>query len=138
MKNIEYLEHTADIGIVVYGRGIKELYENAAYGMFSLITNLEHIKEEEEIKIDTEGVDKESLLVNWLNDLLYEFAAVRVIFKKFKINEMTETNLTATCKGEKIKPEIHKFNLEIKSATYNMLTIEKKNDIYKATIVFDV
>ncbi len=37
-KDFELVEHTADIGLKVYGKSEKELFINAARGMFFLIT----------------------------------------------------------------------------------------------------
>ncbi len=44
MKKYEILEHKADLKIRVFGKDLKELFENAAEGMFSLITNLDNVK----------------------------------------------------------------------------------------------
>jgi SHS2 domain-containing protein len=75
MKNkkikFEVVEHTADIGIKVYGKNLQQLYENAAYGMFSLLLDLEKVRPDKKLKISVEGGDPESLLVNWLNELIY-------------------------------------------------------------------
>ena len=35
MRRYEEIEHTADLAIKAYGRDMKELFANAAYGMFS-------------------------------------------------------------------------------------------------------
>ena len=37
MKPFELIDHTADVGIKVWGSTLTELFENAAKGMFSVI-----------------------------------------------------------------------------------------------------
>ncbi len=141
------VEHTADIGITVYGKTLEELFENAAYGMFSQMTDIEKVNPEEKVEVQVEGYDKESLLVNWLNELLYLSATKKMFFSQLKIKNFQETcdslKLNAEVKGEKINPKKHSLHLEIKAATYHNLKIKKikRGDHlkgYQTTIFFDV
>ncbi|MCL5071455.1 MAG: archease, partial [Actinobacteria bacterium] len=56
-KKYEQLEYLSDVKLRVYGKDIKELFENAAAGMFSLITDIKkiEIKTEKKIKIIENG-----------------------------------------------------------------------------------
>ena len=69
----EVIDHTADVGIIAYGRNFNELLENAASGMFSLMADLETIspKERREITAEVPIPDEELLLLRWLKELLY-------------------------------------------------------------------
>jgi SHS2 domain-containing protein len=43
MKRFEIFEHTADIGIIVYGETLKALFENAGEAFFDIITDLDKV-----------------------------------------------------------------------------------------------
>jgi len=72
-QGFEILEHTADIGIVARGKNLAEVFAQAAKGMFSLITDLNTVEERVERRVKVEAPDIESLLVAWLNELVYLF-----------------------------------------------------------------
>ena len=138
VKPFEIIDHTADIGIVVHGTDIKQVFANAALGLFSLMADLDNLKEDTKREIKLSAEDVEVLLIEWLNELIYISEVEHIIFKKFEIDELSNTNLKATCFGEKIKPGQHRLKREIKAATYHMLRINKENGSYKVQIIFDI
>jgi SHS2 domain-containing protein len=136
MKKYELIEHTADMGLKAYGKNLVEAFANAAFGMFSIIVDLDEVKEKEKRCIEISGDDKESLLFEWLNTLLYYFDVDGLLFKKFDIKEFGEGHLKAECKGEKYNPKRHHLKTGIKSATYHMLEVDRtKNQVQ---VIFDV
>ena len=138
VKPFEVIEHTADIGIVAYGADIKQVFANAALGLFNLMADLDNLKEDVKREIELSAEDIEVLLVEWLNELIYISEVEHIIFKRFEINELSNTQLKATCFGEKIKPGQHRLKREIKAATYHMLRLNKENGSYKVQIIFDI
>jgi len=138
VKPFEIIDHTADIGIVVHGADIKQVFANAALGLFNLMADLDNLKEDTRREIKLSAEDVEVLLIEWLNELIYISEVEHIIFKKFEIDELSNTNLKATCFGEKIKPGQHRLKREIKAATYHMLRINKENGSYKVQIIFDI
>ena len=70
MRKFKLIEHTADIGVVAYGQTLAEAYANTAYGMFSIIAELDNVQEVESRKLDLYEDDPEALLFEWLNRLL--------------------------------------------------------------------
>lgn len=137
MKTYTVIDHTADIGIEAYGKTPQEIFVNMAKGMFSLITNLKNVNKENCFNINVNGEDKESLLISWLNELIYLFDTEKVVLREFKIETCGETELKARVCGEKINPEKHILKTQIKAATYHMLKFEH-NQQWKATVIFDV
>jgi len=138
VKPFEIIDHTADIGIVAYGADIKQVFANAALGLFNLMADLGNLKEDTKREIELSAEDVEVLLVEWLNELIYISDVEHIIFKRFEINELSNTQLRATCFGEKIKPGQHRLKREIKAATYHMLRLNKENGSYKVQIIFDI
>ena len=137
-KGFEIIDHTADIGVIAYGADLKQVFANAAFGLFSLMADLDDIKENTQREIELSSEDEDFLLVEWLNELIYIFDVEHVIFKRFEIDDLTSNKIKARCFGEEIKQEQHKLKREIKAATYYMLRITKDNGGYKVQVIFDV
>ena len=137
MKQFEVVNHTADIGIRAYGKTPQEVFENAAVGMFSLMADLSTVKESESFDFSVEGEDRENLLVEWLNELLYFFETENVLLKKFEITEWSDHHLSARTTGERIDLQRHSLETQIKAATYHTLKVSH-NDLWQAQVIFDV
>ena len=134
-KDFELIDHTADVGIVAYGSNAKEAFANAARGMFSIITELDEIAEAEYRDIELTAPDQESLLVEWLNELIYLFDTKNILFKRFDISQLSDTQLKARAYGEKVAK--HKLKTGIKAATYHMLKVERNNGC-RVQALFDI
>ncbi|MDH4068207.1 MAG: archease [Dehalococcoidia bacterium] len=137
-RTFEIVDHTADVGIVAYGTDIEELFCNAALALFSLITEPESIQEKSHLNLRVSSDERDSLLVEWLNELIYFFDAKHILFNRFDIERLTENELKATCHGEGFDPMKHKIKRGVKAATYHMLSIDKNNAGYKAHIILDI
>jgi len=137
VKRFDIIDHTADIGIVAYGKDLKEAFANAAYAMFTLIADLEGVKEVVCHKIEVQAEDRESLLVSWLNELLYLFDTEGIIFSRFKIKDLDENSLKAEGYGEPLDKTRHSLKSGVKAATYHMLRVAKDNG-YSIQVIFDV
>jgi SHS2 domain-containing protein len=137
MPNFEFIDHTADIGIIAYGNSVEEVFVNAAYGMVSLIADLEKIAEVMSHEVIAEAPDQEELLVTWLNELIYLFDAEGLIFSRFKIVDLRQRYLRAMAYGEKVDPSRHNLKAPVKAATYHQLRLEKGGD-FRARIILDV
>ncbi|MGA3094750.1 MAG: archease [Dehalococcoidales bacterium] len=135
MPRYRLMPHTADVGLIAYGKSLDEAYANAAYGMFAVMTDLRKVKESESHRISITEKDKESLLFEWLNRLLYLFDVEHLLFKRFEV-VLDGTYLSATCYGEKFDPARHKMTIGVKSATYYMLEVDEKK--YRVRVVFDI
>lgn len=138
MKKFEHIDHTADAGIKVYGNSLKEVFENAALGLFDIIANLEKVRDKTERSLEVEGVDRENLLVNWLSELNYLFFTEKEIYRDFQIKTLNDSTLTAKVKGEKLDTERHEIYTEVKAVTYHGLYIKETDEGWEAQIIFDL
>jgi SHS2 domain-containing protein len=68
------LSHTGDLGMLVYGRDLPELFAHAAWAMFDLMSDATTMRPQQTVTVSVEATDLEDLLVRWLNELLYLFA----------------------------------------------------------------
>jgi SHS2 domain-containing protein len=136
MQRFELIEHTADIGINAYGKDLPEAFASAAYGMFSIIAELDSVKEVASRRVEVTADDIESLLFEWLNSLLYYFDIEMLLFSRFDIIEFGDTRLVADCRGEKYDASRHRLKTGVKSATYHMLEVDRKNN--RVRVIFDI
>jgi len=136
-KSFEIVDHTADVGIIAYGADMSQAFANAARALFSLITELDNVEEVIYRDIELTAQDEESLLVEWLNELIYLFDAENILFNRFDITRLNNTRLKARSYGEKVDSSKHKLKTGVKAATYHMLKIDK-GDGCKVQVLFDI
>jgi SHS2 domain-containing protein len=129
----EEIEHTADLAIRAYGRDMRELFANAAQGMFALMAEP---SQETTCKreVSLEATDYEGLLVDWLNELIYLHEVEGETYSQFALETLLPTELKAHVTGGPTKNKIK----AIKAATFHDLAIEETANGLVATIVFDV
>jgi SHS2 domain-containing protein len=136
-KDFEIIDHTADVGIAAYGADMSQAFANAARALFSLITELDDVAEVLHRDVELTAPDQESLLVEWLNELIYLFDTENIIFKRFDITQLNHTQLKARSYGEKVDKSKHKLKTGVKAATYHMLKVDK-GDGCQVQVLFDI
>lgn len=135
----EIIEHTADVGLKVNGTTLKELFENAASGMFYIVAHKKSSSNKhKKIQIKKEVEDFEELLVDWLSELLYIFDSQKILFSNFKILELNNSGVIGEAFGEKIDPSKNTLQTEIKAVTFHGLKIEEDKNGFSCKIIFDV
>jgi len=137
-KNYEIFEHTADIGIRIIGKDLKELFKNAGLAVFQVSSRKQFTKNKKHtvITIRQEAKNLEELFINWLNELLSLSAVNGLIFHNIRIERLEGNKLEAFCTGSSIAN--YKVNIEIKAATYCELKVEKTGCGWGAKVIFDV
>jgi len=141
MKEFEIIDHTADIGIVAYGKTKREVFINAAKGMFEIIAGEDRdLKENFYDKIKLEAKSLEDLLIAWLNELLYISEVKLAILNKFKIKELSDVQIKAEVGGTKINHLSVRIKREVKAVTYHRLEIKKDEEsgLWRAQVIFDI
>jgi len=138
MKRYEEISHTADVALRIYGKDLKELFSNAALGMFDIMADLEGIRGSVFIDVKLEAPSKEELLVAWLDELLYNFYTKGIIFFGFDITELAENRLLAKARGRHLGENKNRLKREIKAATFHNIAIKEAPDGLTVDIVFDV
>jgi SHS2 domain-containing protein len=135
----EFFEHTADIGVTVYGATLKELFQNAARAMYAVLGEFELKDRTACREICLRAQSLEDLLHDWLAELLYELETRRVFYDAITVTELTTMKLTATVAGGEIDMERSRPHEEIKAVTYHQLTVEQnRSGQWQARIIFDV
>ena len=138
--------HTADIIIVVRGRSLEEAFEQAARGVYEVITDTSKVEPRKERVIETSGVDLYQLLYRWIEDLLYYTDSEGLVFSKFKVErierigegEEAEYRLKGQAWGEPFREEKHPHRTIVKAMTYAMMEIVKENGCWRVQFVVDI
>ena len=138
MKIYEQIDISGDAGIRAFGKTLEELFENAAAGMYSLVTDPEGVLDERELRVSVESHSREGLLVAWLNELIFLFDTRAFIGKRANVRFPGDNRLEGEVWGEEFDPKRHRSGLLVKAATYHKLGVEKKGDIWEAEVIFDI
>lgn len=132
----EFFDHTADIGVRVFGATREELFVNAAAALYETVGARR--KEEGRIKkVRIEAESVEDLLHDWLAELLFELSAHGVIFDEIQIPKLQTPILEATARGGQV--DWSEARAEVKAVTYHQLRVQQRADSsWVATVIFDV
>lgn len=130
----EEVEHTADWAYRVWGENKVELFIEAAIALYTLadvqLASNAPVTKEFELR----GIDCESLLVAWLNELLYFYESENIGFNQFEILHLDRQTLKARVTGASIQS----WNKFVKAVTYHNLSIDSTENGLEATLVLDV
>jgi SHS2 domain-containing protein len=133
---IEELSHTAEIGVRVQADAPEQLYACAAQAMFGLLrVPLDESAQPRLQLVTIDSIDGESLMVDWLNELIYLHETSRLIFSGCSILRWTATHLEAEVRGY---PPLATPVLQIKAVTYHQLLIQANAAGWMAQIFFDI
>lgn len=128
------LEHTADLKIQANGSDLAELFSNMALGMMTYkyqgTSNKVQITKE---NVRLKAQDVESLLVDWLSELLYLSDTNNLAYTKFDFKKISETELEAKVYGFKAEAKD-----DIKAVTYHQLEVKKTDEGWQAIVIFDI
>ncbi len=144
MPRYTEIEHTADIGVEVYGNTLEELFANAGYALFDTIADAGTVEPTITHTITVRGENIETLLMNWLRELLYLFSVEQEVYNIFRVHitggqeVACPPALEAEIFGELLNFEKHRFETEIKAITYHQLAVIQQNRRWQATVIFDV
>lgn len=127
MSGWEHFPHEADVGVRGHGATLAEAFEQAALAMMAAITDLERIAPSERVAISCQAPEKDLLLVEWLNALVYEMATRRMLFGKFSVN-IEDSTLSGEAWGEPIDVARHQPAAEVKGVTYTALQVYEGDD----------
>ena len=136
--SFEILEHTADIGFRARGRTLAELFETSAEAMASIALELEDISPRLEYPLQAEGADDESLLVNWLSEVLYWMDGERLAFRSFQVKDLGGGRVRGVGLGEPHDPARHHARIIVKAVTYHQLKVAQTPEGWCAEVYLDI
>ena len=129
---------TADKGIRAWGPDLPEVFLNTARGLWSLIVEPGAARAERMVPVKVEAGDRETLLVAWLNELLYLHEVEEFVAAEFAITHLSDTALEAEVWGEGVDRARHPLVGHVKAATYHRLRVQPVQGGWEAQVVVDV
>ncbi len=134
LPEYEELEHTADWALRVTGRDLASLLENAAWGMLELAGAEPGDGAGVERLVSLEAMDREALLVAWLEELLFAIETREVTFQELEVVVTDGWRIQARL----LEVPLGRLSKHIKAVTFNELRVEEHDGGLASTIVFDV
>lgn len=141
----EYLEieHTADIGLEIWGNKIGKLFSNAVDGYYNLVLSDNYKFELSDVfNFKDKDIALENLLISFLTEINYFLMVKKKIVNPINSLEIKEENenyslivsgqLRSLCDPEEI------IKTEIKAVTYHQIKILEENGIYRTRVIFDI
>ena len=132
------IDHTADVGIHVFGTNANGLFANAALAMFDQIADMNAVKGTDAMDVRVTGEDWPDLMVNWLRELLFLWTGREMLVKDAEILSLSEYELIARVRVDPYDPVRHTVTTEIKAVTYHGIQVNRSSSGWDATIIFDV
>ena len=136
MSGYEILEHTADVGLRAHAPDIRSLLEQATRGLCE-IAGIWQDRSGTPVEIDVEARDREGLMVDWLNEVLYVHDARNVAVCSVEVDEVSEKRargrITVRPLGDGAETAI-----QVKAVTYHQLAVRVTSSGWSATVFFDI
>jgi tRNA nucleotidyltransferase (CCA-adding enzyme) len=120
----ELFSHDADIGVRGVGTSLSQAFEQAALALTGVVCDPASVAPRQPVRITCAGDDREVLLVDWLNAVVYEMATRDLLFGRFEVT-IEDGRLQAVAWGEPVEVERHRPAVEVKGATYTALKVER-------------
>jgi SHS2 domain-containing protein len=138
LKKYEQTDHTADIGLKIFGNSLPDLFANAAYSLCDTLTDISKVSPTTKQTFLLQRETTEELLVEWMGNLLYTFETEDLLFSRFNIISINKNSLSAEAEGEFFNSAVHTIKNEVKAVTYHKLKIEEKSGLWQAEVVLDI
>ncbi len=135
----KFLDHTADIMFEAYGNSLNKLFENSALATEATMVDLKQIKQDTQRKVNLKNQSIETLLYDFLSELLYFKDAELLLFSDIKV-EIKKNKiyfLKAILYGEKLTEE-HSQKVDVKAVTFHKFEIKKRARDYVARVILDI
>jgi SHS2 domain-containing protein len=142
LKKFRLLDYMSDALVQSYGRTLEEGFSNAASAMTAVMVDLRRVSPTPLTReVVAEGFDEESLLYNWLEEVLVKKDIDQEIFRssRVKIKRTSKgLSLRGTLHGESVDARRHVFKCDVKAITYHEMSITRKDGRYTLRFLLDL
>lgn len=136
MSGYEILEHTADVGLRAHAPTLKSLFEETTRGLCD-IAGIWQDGSGSPVEIDVEARDREGLLVDWLNEVLYVHDSGNVAVCSVVANEVSQERARGRIMVKPLGEEAETA-IQVKAVTYHQLDVREIPSGWSATVFFDI
>ncbi|MFL6232820.1 MAG: archease [Thermoanaerobaculia bacterium] len=130
-----WVDHTAEVQLQVEAESLSGLLAEAGRALGLLLLRGRAAEPSGEARtIEVSSVDREALLVDWLNEIIFLAEVETWIAVEFDVLEASETDLKASARGVSVDdpPAL------VKAATFHGLAVEEWEGGLQAEVIFDV
>jgi SHS2 domain-containing protein len=137
-SDVILLDHTADLGIMVRGVDIKNIFERTAHAMMNIMVSRKSAGKSHNLNLSLDAEDSAELMVHWLGEILYLFHGEKKVVTRLEINSISLSHLDATLEAVPFDTDYHEVLREIKAVTFHQIEVGEKDDQWEAKIFFDL
>ncbi|HID54991.1 TPA: archease [Candidatus Poribacteria bacterium] len=138
-ERYRFFDHTADLGVEIFGRSIEDLFQNALSTLIEIMVDVNTVEERRRIAIEISSDSTEELFIDMLREVIFQHEVEEIYFKRGEIKEFSSRSLKASLWGERIDYRKHLPIHHIKNVTYHGFQIKRLEDgIWCARVIFDV
>ncbi len=134
----QIIDHTADLGIIVKGPDVENLFILAAQAMTDIMVKGDISEKTATRDVLVEGEDFPDLMVRWLGEILYLFEGENLIVDSIEVKSISPFQLKSTLTLTSFYPDHHRVLREIKAVTYHQISVNKVDDEWEAKVIFDI
>ena len=132
------LDHTADLGIEIFGADLPGLFTNAGMALFDLLVQGPRTGRRRNHDLYIQGQDLADLMVNWLRELLFLWNGYQRLVIGISVGVLSPSVLDAAVDTVGYRPGRHEVLREIKAVTYHRIAVEEKGAGWQAAVFFDL
>ena len=137
-KEYEFFEHTADIGIRTSASTLAEVCIRLAKGLVELLAEDSRLEPREVRAIQLCGDDAETLVLAWLQELLFWFSTSRFLPVAYELTDVTPTSLRGQVRGDTFNPARHVQGREVKAITRHRLEVREDDGVWHGQVIVDI
>ncbi len=138
----ELLDHPADLGFAAWAPTLPDLFAECALALTSILVDLKEVEPRDFVGVEVLGDDIESLLYNWLAEILYQFDGEGRLFCQCNIISHVSRDgtdrLQAELRGEAYDKSRHELKTYVKAVTFHQLSVKHEAQGYTARVYLDI
>lgn len=134
----EFLEHTADVKLHVWGPTLEDLFSVAAEGFYHLLGELTPAGDGERLRIEIQAPDLTDLFHDWLAELLFRFDTHGQRVEGISFSTITDGRLVAEGRAWPVDAAASTFDAGVKAVTYHGLDVTERAGRFEATVILDL
>ncbi|HEY9785858.1 MAG TPA: archease [Candidatus Obscuribacterales bacterium] len=137
----EILDHPADMGFRAWSPSLDDLFAQSALALTSTLTDCGQIANERAQTVDLSAPDLETLMYNWLSEILFLFDGDGLLLGKYQVTISDRDGgkaLSAVLSGEGYDSRKHEIRTYVKAITFHQMRIELRESQWSATVFLDI
>lgn len=138
MKTHDIHGHTSEVSFTAFGQTLEEAFEHCGVALFDIMAEITDVETTETTSFTCEANDRESLLYDFLDQLIYLRDTEYLIYMAFDVTIKQEDDaVTLEAQAHGCPMDEITTTLDVKAVTYSDMVIEQE-DVWQLTVTLDV